>query len=130
MLFLMMSLSSFSQTGTTTKTIKLSIPKPIVQETIKDLLSGDSAKKELTNTLKILSLREFELQKKDTLLLNLNTKVLTLEEVLGNKDKEILFNTKISKDYKKALQKQQRINKIYKTGSAVGVIAILVLLIK
>lgn len=126
----MMSLSSFSQTGTTTKTIKLSIPKPIVQETIKDLLSGDSAKKELTNTLKILSLREFELQKKDTLLLNLNTKVLTLEEVLGNKDKEILFNTKISKDYKKALQKQQRINKIYKTGSAVGVIAILVLLIK
>ena len=126
----MMSLSSFSQTGTTTKTIKLSIPKPIVQETIKDLLSGDSAKKELTNTLKILSLREFELQKKDTLLLNLNTKVLTLEEVLSNKDKEILFNTKISKDYKKALQKQQRINKIYKTGSAVGVIAILVLLIK
>ena len=126
----MMSLSSFSQTGTTTKTIKLSIPKPIVQETIKDLLSGDSAKKELTSTLEILSLREFELQKKDTLLLNLNTKVLTLEEVLGNKDKEILFNTKISKDYKKALQKQQRINKIYKTGSAVGVIAILVLLIK
>lgn len=126
----MMSLSSFSQTGTTTKTIKLSIPKPIVQETIKDLLSGDAAKKELTNTLKILSLREFELQKKDTLLLNLNTKVLTLEEVLSNKDKEILFNTKISKDYKKALQKQQRINKIYKTGSAVGVIAILVLLIK
>ena len=126
----MMSLSSFSQTGTTTKTIKLAIPKPIVQETIKDLLSGDSAKKELTSTLEILSLREFELQKKDTILLNLNSKVLTLEEVLSNKEEEILFNTKISKDYKKALQKQQRINKIYKTGSAVGVVAILVLLIK
>ena len=126
----MMSLSSFSQTGTTTKTIKLAIPKPIVQETIKDLLSGDSAKKELTSTLEILSLREFELQKKDTILLNLNSKVLTLEEILENKNKEILFNTKISKDYKKALQKQQRVNKIYKTGSAVGVIAILVLLIK
>ena len=130
MLFLMMSLSSFSQTGTTTKTIKLAIPKPIVQETIKDLLSGDSAKKELTSTLEILSLREFELQKKDTILLNLNSKVLTLEEVLSNKEEEILFNTEISKDYKKALQKQQRINKIYKTGSAVGVIAILILLIK
>ena len=126
----MMSLSSFSQTDTISKTINLSIPKPIVQETIKDLLSGDSAKEELKGTLKILSLREYELKKKDTILLNLNTKVLTLEEILNNKDQELDLNSKINKDFKKALPKQQRVNKIYKTGTAVGLAAVLLLLIQ
>jgi hypothetical protein len=117
------SFKSFSQNATEPSTVLLT--EPVARLVVKDLVSYDGLLAESKAVREQLTA--------------LNSKVVTLEEVINNlklqldnrnsvinqKDLQIVEYQNMSEDLKKEVTRLSRIGKIYKIGSAVGLVAIL-----
>jgi len=117
------SFKSFSQNATETSTVLLT--EPIARLVAKDLVSYDGLLEESKSVREQLTA--------------LNSKVVTLEEVIANlrlqldnrnlvitqKDLQIVEYKNMSSDLEKEVKRLSRIGKLYKVGSAIGLAAIL-----
>lgn len=117
------SFKSFSQNATETSTVLLT--EPIARLVAKDLVSYDGLIEESKTVREQLTA--------------LNSKVVTLEEVIANltlqldnrnsviiqKDLQIVEYKNMSSDLEKEVKRLSRIGKLYKVGSAIGLAAVL-----
>jgi hypothetical protein len=115
-----MSLNSFSQTVTDSTSIQLK--KPIVKLVIKDLITGDGAKKELVLYSDKIKLFQEKLILKDSIILNLNNKVTNFNSILLTKSDQLALSQELSKKLEQDLKKQKFKNKLTVGGGVVAVI--------
>ncbi len=123
---MMMSLKGFSQNDTK-KVIQLK--KPIARLVIKDLITGDGAKKEINLLNTKLSLLEKKVVVKDSVILNLNGRVMNFESILSTKTNQIVIAQELSRKLQFDLKKQKAKTKLFQYGGSailVGAIALLV----
>lgn len=126
-ILMIMSLNSFSQTVTDSTSIQLK--KPIAKLVIKDLITGDGAKKELVLYSDKIKLFQEKLILKDSIILNLNGKVTNFNSILLTKSDQLALSQELSKKLEQDLKKQKFKNKLTIGGGVVAVI-ITALLVK
>ena len=115
----MMSLNGFSQNVIDSTSIQLK--KPIVRLVIKDLITGDSFKKELSLITIKYSLLENKVILKDSVINNLNFQIINFNSILNTKGSQLEFTKQLNDKLKLEIKKQRIKNKIL--GGA-GLIAI------
>ena len=123
----MMSLNGFSQNVIDSTSIQLK--KPIVRLVIKDLITGDSFKKELNLITTKYSLLENKVILKDSVINNLNFKINNFNSIINTKSSQLEVTQELNNKLKLEIKKQKFKNKL--TAGA-GVVAILaaILLVK
>ena len=102
---MMTSLKSFSQNVTDSTSIQLK--KPIAKLVIKDLITGDGAKKELALTLDKINLLEQKVVLKDSIIFNLNSQVGNFESIMLTKSNQLALSQELSKRLQTDLKKQK-----------------------
>ena len=122
-----MSLNSFSQNVIDSTSIQLK--KPIARLVIKDLITGDSFKKELNLITTKYSLLENKVILKDSVISNLNFQINNFNYILSTKESQLEVTQELNNKLKLEIKKQKFKNKL--TAGA-GVVAILaaILLVK
>ena len=128
-IILFTTLSSFSQTATKTDTI-VPLKIPVAKLVIKDLLTGDGAKAELTGAYKVIELKDQQiglLNQKDSLK---DQKINNLEVIITKKDQQFDLERQKSESLLKELKIQKAKTFMYKMGSGVAIIATLLYLTK
>lgn len=95
---------------------------------IKDLVTFDGLKLELIETKDLLRLSHDKLTLKDSVITNLNGKVLNLQSIITKKDEQFNLEAKKSLQLQKELKGQRRKTFLYKVGTYIGAGALLVLL--
>ena len=136
MIILLMSWSSFSQTvtndslKTTPKdTTKVVLSYKVAKLIAKDLIAGDSCKKEVELlNLKTLMILEREM-KKDSVIGILTEKNENYESILLRKDEQIGLGNELSEKLNQELKVEKRKTGIYKLGTIAGVTATIILLL-
>ncbi len=123
-----MSWKSFSQNDTIKSTIQLT--KPVAKLVIKDLINADGIGFELKTTQDLLSSTNLKLDTQTLLVGNLRTQILNFENIISSKDEQLVTSENLSKDLEQALKKQKRQTKLYKIGTTVGAVAVVLLLIQ
>ena len=106
------------------------MPKVIVKEVIKDLIKGDASQKEVVVLNDVVVQKGIQLTAKDTIIATLNSKIVNFESILLVKNKQQSLNTRLNEDLQKALKQQKRRTFLYKVGTGVGAVAVLLLLAK
>jgi len=99
----MMSLSVFSQSATDTSSIQLR--KPLARLVIKDLIIGDGSKEQISILNTKIGLLENKIVLKDSIIFNLNTKVINYESILNVKGDQLAISQSLSKKLQTDLQK-------------------------
>ena len=102
---MMTSLKSFSQNVTDSTSIQLK--KPVAKLVIKDLITGDGAKKELVLTLDKINLLEQKLVLKDSIIFSLNSQVGNFESIMLTKSNQLTLSQELSKRLQTDLKKQK-----------------------
>jgi len=125
---LLTSLSSFSQTDMEKDSV-VKLQVPIVRLVIKDLVTYDGIKLELEKTVELLTLERQKVGVKDSMISNLNTKVVNLQEIINKTNEQYTLESEKSKDLLKELKGQRRTTFLYKLGTTVGMIATAVLIL-
>ena len=115
----MMSLNSFSQNVIDSTSIRLQ--KPIVRLVIKDLIIGDSFKKELSLITTKYSLLENKVVLKDSVINNLNFQINNFNSILDTKGSQLEFTKQLNDKLRLEIKKQRLKNKII---GGVGLMAI------
>ena len=105
-----MSLKGFSQNDIN-KSIQLK--KPIAKLVIKDLITGDGAKQELSLLNNKLNLLETKIVFKDSVILNLNKSVINFESILSTKSDQLLLSQELSERLQADLKKQKAKTKLF-----------------
>ena len=123
---MMMSLQGFSQNDTK-KTIQLK--KPIAKLVIKDLITGDGAKKELSLLTTKLNLIETKIVFKDSIITSLNNSVMNFENIVMTKSDQLVISQELSKKLQLDLKKQKAKTKLFQLGSGALVVGGLALLL-
>lgn len=119
---LLLSLTVFSQTDTTTNS--KSFPIPVVRQIMKDLLSGDSAKAQLKLTEQQLFETEKKVVFKDSIIISLREKESNLGLIISSEKEKF----KIVEDYSKKLEwdlKKEKVKGRFKSIIGTGVIVVL-----
>ena len=119
---LLLSLTFFSQTDTTTNS--KSFPIPVVRQIMKDLLSGDSAKAQLKLTEQQLFETEKKVVLKDSIIISLREKESNLGLIISSEKEKF----KIVEDYSKKLEwdlKKEKVKGRFKSIIGTGVIVVL-----
>ena len=124
-ILIMMSFISFSQSATDRTSIRLE--KPIVKLVIKDLITGDDAKSELSLTNNKINLLNQKVTLKDSVILNLNTKIDNIRSIVMTKDDQLLLSQELSKRLEKDLKKQKLRTKLSIGAGVATAVAILLL---
>ena len=106
----MMSLNSFSQNVIDSTSIRLQ--KPIVRLVIKDLITGDSFKKELSLITTKYSLLENKVVLKDSVINNLNFQINNFNSILNTKGSQLEFTKQLNDKLRLEIKKQRIKNKI------------------
>jgi len=119
-ILMIVSLNSFSQTVTDSTLIQLK--KPIAKLVIKDLITGDGAKKELVLYSDKIKLFQQKIILKDSIILNLNDKVTNFNSILLTKSDQLALSQELSKKLEQDLKKQKFKNKLTVGGGVVAVI--------
>ena len=122
----MMSLNSFSQNVTDSTSIQLK--KPIAKLVIKDLITGDGAKKELSLVEEKIKLFEQKIVLKDSIIFNLNNKIDNFNSILLTKTDQLALSQELSKKLQVDLKKQKFKNKLTAGAGIVAVAATIFLL--
>lgn len=125
----MLNLTAFSQKGTADSIPTKTFTLPVVKAIVKDLMSGDSAKKQLVLTEKELVLTKNIVSLKDSVITNLekkveNQKLITQEE----KNRGDVIENQLNMTNKE-LKKEKFKNKLTKFVSSGLIVALSVLLI-
>jgi hypothetical protein len=108
--------------------VKLEVP--IVRLVIKDLVTFDGLKLQLVETEKLLQLSDKKIILKDSIITNMETKVINLETIITKKDEQFSLERQKSESLLKELKQEKRKGFFYKIGSGIGVAAIILLLVK
>ena len=119
MFLLSMSLSSFSQTVTERDSV-VRLEVPIVKLVIKDLVTFDGVKLQLIETQELLKLSNDKLVLKDSVITNLNGKVINLQTIIDKKDEQFNLESEKSKSLEKELRRQKRNTFLWKMGTLAG----------
>jgi hypothetical protein len=123
---IMLSFISFSQSVIDTTSIRLE--EPIAKLVIKDLITGDEAKEELSINENKFQLLEKKLIFKDSIIFNLNTKVGNFESIINTKSNQLSLSKELSEKLQKDLKKQKLKTKLVAGGGAVAILAAIFLL--
>jgi len=121
----MMSLNSFSQNVMDSTSIQLK--KPIVRLVIKDLITGDSYKKELNLVTTKYSLLENKIILKDSVINNLNFKINNFNSIINTKSSQLEVTQELNDKLKLEIKKQKFKNKLTAGAGVVAVLAALLL---
>ena len=121
----MMSFIGFSQSVTDSTSIRLE--KPIVKLVIKDLITGDDAKSELSLTNNKINLLNQKIILKDSVIFNLNTKIDNIRSIVMTKDDQLILSQQLSKRLENDLKKQKLKTKISIGAGVATAVAILLL---
>jgi hypothetical protein len=121
-----MSFNSFSQNVTDSTSIQLK--KPIAKLVIKDLITGDGAKKELNLVGEKIKLFEQKIVLKDSIIFNLNNKIDNFNTILLTKTDQLVLSQELSKKLQVDLKKQKFKNKLTAGAGIVAVVATIFLL--
>jgi hypothetical protein len=122
-----MSLQSFSQNVIDSTSIRLK--KPIVRLVIKDLITGDGAKSEVTLVRQKVELLETKLLFKDSVIFNLNERVINFESMLNTQTNQLQLSKQLSDRLQTDLKKQKVKTKLT-TGAGILVAVGIVILTK
>ena len=125
-LLMMMSLKGFSQNVTDSTSIQLK--KPIAKLVIKDLITGDGLKEELTLSVSKIKLLEQKVVLKDSVIKNLNFQVGNFESIMLTKTDQLALSQELSKRLQTDLKKQKLKTKLMGGAGIVAVIGVVVLL--
>ena len=125
-LLMMMSLKGFSQNVTDSTSIQLK--KPIAKLVIKDLITGDGLKEELTLSISKIKLLEQKVVLKDSVIENLNFQVGNFESIMLTKTDQLALSQELSKRLQTDLKKQKLKTKLMGGAGIVAVIGVVVLL--
>ena len=125
-LLMMMSLKGFSQNVTDSTSIQLK--KPIAKLVIKDLITGDGLKEELTLSVSKIKLLEQKVVLKDSVIENLNFQVGNFESIMLTKTDQLALSQELSKRLQADLKKQKLKTKLMGGAGIVAVIGVVVLL--
>ena len=88
---------------------------------IKDLVKFDGLKLELVQTNDLLKLTNDKLILKDSVITNLNGKVVNLQTIIIKKDEQFSLEREKSLQLQKELKGQRRKTFLYKVGTWIGV---------
>lgn len=122
-------MKGFSQQGTIKDSI-VSIKVPVARLVIKDLLTGDGAKQELTQANLQIGLYKSKLNLKQEEVTLLNIKVVNLEDVLQSKNEQFKLQTELSNKLEKELRAEKRKTLLYKVGTGIGLVLTAITVIK
>jgi hypothetical protein len=125
-LLMMMSLKGFSQNVTDSTSIQLK--KPIAKLVIKDLITGDGIKEELSLSISKIKLLEQKVVLKDSVIKNLNFQVGNFESIMLTKTDQLALSQELSKRLQTDLKKQKLKTKLMGGAGIVAVIGVVVLL--
>ena len=114
---LLVSFKSFSQKDTI-----VSLKQPVAKLVIKDLVSYDGLKVELTSIQELLKLEQSKVVVKDSVIGSLNMKVLNLNDIISKKDEQFGLESEKSKQLLKELKRQKRNTFLWKLGTIGGVV--------
>ena len=123
---MMMSLKGFSQNVTDSTSIQLK--KPIAKLVIKDLITGDGIKEELSLSISKIRLLEQKIVLKDSVIKNLDFKVGNFESIMLTKTDQLALSQELSKRLQSDLKKQKLKTKLMGGAGIVAVIGVVVLL--
>jgi hypothetical protein len=126
-LLVMMSLQGFSQS--VIDTTKIQLKKPIARLVIKDLIVGDGAKEEIKLLSNKLGLLETKIVVKDSVIFNLNERVMNFESMLNTQSSQIALSKELNDKLQLDLKKQKVKTKLT-TGAGILVAAGILLLAK
>ena len=122
----MMSLNVFSQNVIDSTSIRLK--KPIVRLVIKDLIIGDSFKKELSLITTKNSLLENKVVLKDSVIGNLNFQINNFNSILNTKGSQLEFTKQLNGKLRLEIKKQRIKNKILGGAGLVAIGGIILIL--
>jgi len=123
---MMMSLKGFSQNVTDSTSIQLK--KPIAKLVIKDLITGDGIKEELSLSVSKIRLLEQKVVLKDSIIFNLNSQVGNFENIMLTKTDQLALSQELSKRLQLDLKKQKVKTKLMGGAGLVAVIGAIFLL--
>ena len=124
-------MNSFSQNDTKADSLKtIQLSNPVAKEVIKDLIQGDANSKELEAMIKLVTVTNEKLVTQSDLVSNLKLQTNTLNNIILQKDGQLKTSAELSDELQSALKKANRQKKLYQIGSAIGVAAILLQVIK
>ena len=104
-ILMMMSSKGFSQNDTVPSSIQLK--KPIAKLVIKDLITGDGAKEELTLNIDKLQILEQKITLKDSIIVNLNSQIGNFNSILNTKSDQLALSRELSQKLQNDLKKQK-----------------------
>ena len=104
--------------------------EPVARLVIKDLIKGDGLGLELKETQELLHLEQKKVVIKDSIIGNLQSKIVNLEVIIGKKDEQFSLERQKSESLLKELKSEKRKGFLYKIGTYVGIIATGLLLVK
>ena len=122
----MMSLNSFSQNVIDSTSIRLQ--KPIVRLVIKDLITGDSFKKELSLITTKYSFLENKVVLKDSVINNLNFQINNFNSILSTKGSQLEFTKQLNDKLRLEINKQRLKNKILGGAGLVAIGGVILIL--
>jgi hypothetical protein len=125
-LLMTMSLKGFSQSATDSTSIQLK--KPIAKLVIKDLITGDGVKEELSLSISKINLLEQKVVLKDSVISNLNLKINNFNSILNTKSDQLSLSQELSKRLQTDLKKQKLKTKLMGGVGLVAVIATVVII--
>ena len=104
-LLTMLSFISFSQSAIDTTSIRLE--EPIAKLVIKDLITGDEAKEELSITGNKIQLLEQKIVFKDSIIFNLNTQIDNVRSIVMTKDNQLGLSQELTKRLQADIKKER-----------------------
>lgn len=104
--------------------------EPVARLVIKDLIKGDGLELELKETQELLHLEQKKVVIKDSIIGNLQSKIVNLEVIIGKKDEQFSLERQKSESLLKELKSEKRKGFLYKIGTYVGIVATGLLLVK
>ena len=125
-LLMIMSLKGFSQNVTDSTSIQLK--KPIAKLVIKDLITGDGAKEELSLSLSKIRLLEQKVVLKDSVIKNLNFQVGNFESIMLTKSDQLALSQELSKRLQTDLKKQKLKTKLMGGAGLVAIAGVILIL--
>ena len=104
--------------------------EPVARLVIKDLIKGDGLGLELKETQELLHLEQKKVVIKDSIIGNLQSKIVNLEVIIAKKDEQFSIERQKSESLLKELKSEKRKGFLYKIGTYVGIVATGLLLVK
>ena len=102
--------------------------KPIAKLVIKDLITGDGIKEELSLSVSKIRLLEQKIVLKDSVIKNLDFKVGNFESIMLTKTDQLILSQELSKRLQADLKKQKLKTKLMGGAGILAVVGVVVLL--